>query len=426
VTNSGRLEALMQTTTADAVYHHDTLPCGIEYAVRPLPGRHVVSMEIRVLAGMSEEPPDRLGLAHILEDTITKGTERRDARALSDAFDAIGASRGGGAGLETTTFTCTVLPEFFQQAVALHAEFLRTPTFPQDMLDVAIELTRQEHLALQDDAQELADKYLSRQVYGPVLGRHTLGEPETIGNITRGAVVGQWEKFFAAGRVQVSVAGAVEPARVAAALEREFAGFGAAARAGREHYRAEFSARTTHYDKQLEQEQIGIAFPGVYVTAADYPTQRVVIGILAGGMSARLFTEVREKQGLVYWVSAWQETPRGAGMIFLGASTTPERCDRTHHTLLREIDRLTEDLDQEELERTLAGIEASTRTRGYTTRALCAELADDLFHRGRPMPTDEKLALLRAVTIDDVKAFLAAHPRDRLSVVTLGPKALSE
>ncbi len=416
----------MQTTTARAVYHHDTLPCGIEYAVRPLDGRHVVSMEIRVLAGMGEEPADKLGLAHILEDTITKGTERRDARALSDAFDAIGASHGGGAGLETTTFTCTVLPEFFEQAVSLHAEFLRTPTFPQEMLDVAIELTRQEHLALQDDAQDLADKYLSRQVYGPVLGRHTLGEPATLANISRDAVVAQWQQFFSAGRMQVSVAGPVEPQKVADVFEREFGGFGSAARAGRSHYRPEFDPRRTHYPKTLEQEQIGIAFPGVYITAADYPTQRVIIGILAGGMSSRLFTEVREKQGLVYWVSAWQETPRGTGMIFLGASTTPERCDKTYHTLLREIDRLTEDLDQEEMDRTLAGIEASTKTRGYTTRALCAELADDLFHRGRPMPIEEKLALLRAVTIDDVKTYLAAHPRDRLSVVTLGPKALAE
>ncbi len=414
----------MESSEADTVHAH--LPCGIEYGVRYLPGRHVAAFEIRVLAGLGEEPEDKLGLARVLEESITKGTEQRDGRALSDAFDALGAMHGSGAGVETTTFTCTVLPEYFEQAVALHAEFLRTPTFPQDMLDVCLELTRQEHLALQDDPQELAGKYLSRQVYGPILGRHGLGEPETIDSITRDDLVNHWRSRFHSGRMQVCVAGAVEPRRVAEVFERHFAQFGSPEPSGRDHYRLEFTPKTTHHTKELEQEHIGICFPGVYVTADDYPTQRVMIGILAGGMSARLFTEVRERQGLVYWVSAWQESPRGSGMIFLGASTTPERCAKTYQTLLREVDRLSEDLTREELDRVVTGIAAKTETRRYTTRALCGELADDLFHYGRPVPIAEKLDLVRAVTIEDVKRFLEEHPRDRLSVVTLGPRPLAE
>ena len=75
-----------------------------------------------------------------------------------------------------------------------------------------------------------------------------------------------------------------------------------------------FSASTTHYDKELEQEHIGICWPGVDATSKDFRVQQVALGVLSGGMSGRLFTEVREKQGLVYWVGAWQETPRGSGM----------------------------------------------------------------------------------------------------------------
>jgi len=414
----------METAIARAV--HDHLPCGIEYGVLPIRGRHVAAFEIRVLAGLGEEPEDKLGIARVTEETITKGTEQRDGRALSDAFDAIGAARGSGAGVETTTFACTVLPEYFEQAVALHAEFMRTPTFPQNVLDVCIELTRQEHLVLQDDAHELADKLLSRQAYGPVLGRHRLGEPQTIDSITRDDVVDHWRRHFHGGRMLVSVAGAVSAEQVADVFERHFASFGSPGPAGRAHYDLEFTPATAHHPKELQQEHIGICFPGVSVTSDEFPTQRVIIGILSGGMSARLFTEVREKQGLVYWVSAWQESPRGSGMIFLGASTTPDRCDKTYDTLLREVDRLSEDLVREELERAVTGIAAKTDTRGYTTRALCGELADDLFHYGRPVPTAEKLDLLRAVTIDDIKRYLRTHPRDQLSVVTLGPKGLGE
>ena len=139
-------------------FAHDCLPCGIEYGVAPLPGRHVVSFQIRMLAGTCAEPADKLGLARIIEETIDKGTKRRTGRELSDAFDVIGAAHRSGTGRETTTFTCTVLPEHFERAVALHAEFLRTPTFPADAFTVNVELTRQELIALEDEPQAIVDK----------------------------------------------------------------------------------------------------------------------------------------------------------------------------------------------------------------------------------------------------------------------------
>jgi predicted Zn-dependent peptidase len=221
-----------------------------------------------------------------------------------------------------------------------------------------------------------------------------------------------------------AVAGPVEPPRVAGLLEKHFDGFGSATQTGRTAYPVDFAARSTHHHKDLEQEQIAIAWPGVDATHDDFPIQQVVIGILSGGMSGRLFTEVREKRGLVYWVSAWQETPRGAGMMFLGASTTPERCDQTYATLLREVDRLAEDITQNELDRAVTGLVAAKETRGDITRARCSELASDLFFFGRPIPAEEKVAKLEAVTIDDVRRYLAENSRSRLSVVTLGPRPL--
>ena len=358
-------------------------------------------------------------------DTITKGTQKRDARALLDAFDAIGAARGGGTGVETTTFSCTALPEHFEQIVALHAEFLREPTFPQDRLDVCLELTRQEQTALQDDPQELVDKYLSEQAYGSVLGRHELGSPATIASITRDDVVAHWQRHFHAGRMQVSVAGAVEPQQVEQILEKHFSGFGSSDVEGRSHYPLDFCAKTTHHSKKLEQQHIGFCFPGVSVTHDDFPTQTVTLGILSGGMSSRLFTEVREKQGLVYWVGAWNETPRGSGIMFLGASTTPQRCDETYEALLREVERLSEDLTQEELDRAVTGLVTGRETRGDTTRARCAELANKLFCLCRPVPVEKKVADLQAVTLDDIDRYLSQHPRDRLCTMTLGPRHLN-
>ena len=405
---------------------HGFLPCGIEYGVATLPRRQVVSFQIRLLAGASCEPDDLLGLARLVEETLDKGTGNRTGQELSDAFDAIGAGRQSGAGRETMTFTCTVLPEHFERAVELHAEMLRAPTFPEDAVRVNIDLAGQELSALEDDPQALADKLMSPMVFGPVLGRHPLGERETLGRINRAKLEEFWRTYFHCGRMVVSVAGPVEAKRAADVFSRHFDGFGPATKNGREARAVKFSATHFHHHKDLEQEQIAIGWPGVAATHKDFPVQQATLGILSGGMSGRLFTEVREKRGLVYWVSAWQETPRGAGMMFLGASTTPERCDQTFTTLLHEVDRLSEDLAQDELERAVTGIVASQETRGDTTRSRCAELASDLFFFGRPVPPEEKTAKLQAVTIDDIRRYLSEHPRDQLCVMTLGPKPLED
>ena len=404
---------------------HDHLPCGIEYGVVPLPQRHVVKFQIRVLAGAATEPAEKLGLARLVGETIDKGTQRRRGQEILDAFDAIGASHTCATGRETTTFGCTVLPEHFEKAVTLFAEFLRTPTFPEEAFAVNLELAGHELLALEDDAHSLADKLISRQAYGPLLGRHPLGERETLARISRRDLEDHWRSGYFAGRMLVAVAGAIEPGRAAEVFEQQFTGFGRSAPDGRTSWPVEFSPTRRHHPKELEQEQIALCWPGVDATHDDFPVQQVILGVLSGGMSCRLFTEVREKQGLVYWVSAWQDTPRGSGMIFLGASTTPDRCDRTYATLLGEVDRLAEDIQQDELDRAITGIVAGHETRGDTTRARCTELASDIFFHGHPILPEEKIAKIEAVTIEDIRRYLATYPRDRLCVLTLGPRPLA-
>ncbi len=405
---------------------HDTLPCGIEYGVMHLPGRHIVSFQIRMLSGVCLEPDDKLGLARLLSHTIDMGTEAHTGREIADAFDAIGASHGGGTGRETTTFSCTTLPDHFERSLELHAEFLRTPTFPTDVVDVHIDLQKQELVALEDDASSLADKLMGEKAYGSVLGRHALGNEASLAQITRTDIHDHWKSNFCAGRMLVTVAGPIEPKRVADLLQQSFEGFGSQERSGREPFKGDFAPGMYHQDKDLEQEQIGICWPGVDATHEAFATQQILLGVLSGGMSGRLFTEVREKQGLVYWVSAWQETPRNTGMLFMGASTMPDRCDQTYRTLLREVERIAEDLEQDELDRAVTGLAAHLDTRGDSTRARCGELANDIFFFGRPISHEEKIGKLEAVTIDSIRTYLNDYPRDRLCVVTLGPRALAD
>ncbi len=414
----------MDSCTHKTPLTHKTLDCGIELGCIDLPDRHAVAMEFRFLTGTADEADGLFGVARMLQETIDLGTENFDGRGISDAFDEIGASHSGWVGREASGYSCLVLPEFVERAVELQAEFLRRPTFPAEKIEVSKELTRQEIHALDDDPQSLADKYIGRQAYGAVLGRHAMGELETVERITRDTIVEHYGKYYGAGRLVVTVAGNVRAEAFEAILEKQFSGFGEVRQSGREPYPITFDARRVHHMKEAEQQQIAIAFPGVSRTDPQYFAQRAMLAVLSGGMSSRLFTEVREKQGLVYWVSAWGENPRGDGMIFMGASTKPERCDLTYETLLREVDRVGEDLTVEELDRAVTGIVAKVETRGDITRARCGELADDLFQFGRYIGPEEKVAKIKAVTVDDIQKYLKEHPRDALSVVTLGPRVL--
>jgi len=404
---------------------HLPLDCGIELGVVTMPSAQVVSLELRILSGSADEPADRLGLARLIRETVDKGTANRDGRALLDAFDEIGASLGSWSGREAAGFTCLVLPEFLDRAIELHAEFLRTPTFPPGAVDAALTLAGQELAALEDDPPSLADKYVEQQAFGPILGRHALGERETLARITRDDLVAHWQAYYSAGRMQVSVAGPVEPGAAAARLERWFGGFGGSQPAGRVVIDHAFEPARRHYPKDIEQEQIVICFPSAAATDDDYPAERVLLGVLSGGMSARLFTEVREKQGLAYDVHAGHENPRGHGLIFVSASCKPDRAETTLRTLLREIDRLSEDLTAEELDRAVTRLVAREETMADLTRSRRNALAFDLFHHGRPIPIEERIAQLRAVTTTDLAAYLQKHRREALSIVTLGPAELN-
>jgi predicted Zn-dependent peptidase len=404
----------------------------MDLAVMPMPDRPIVAITIRLLAGYAFEHPEYLGVAHVCDEAIGKGTAKRDGKALNDAFDEIGASHGSYAGRESFGFSCLCLPEFVPQAIELLAEMIRTPSFPQDACEVAVELTRQSLAALNDDPQDMVKKLIHRQAYGDPLGRHPLGENETLDRIGRDQILDHWRTFFRSTNMQCSITGAVEPDHIAELLDRVFAVFIPDPRSpghavGRPVPPSlRFKPGCRHHDKELEQEYIALCFPGSAVTDEDFPVEQVLVGVLSGGMSGRLFTEVREKQGLVYWVGAWSDHPRGTGVIHLGASTTPQRVDRTYSTLLREVNRLSEDLTEDEVKRAITGIVAQVQTRGDVSRSRASRMADDLFYYDRPIPIEEKIARIEAVTVNDIKQYLESHPRDQLSVVTLGPRKLEE
>jgi predicted Zn-dependent peptidase len=408
--------------------YYNVLPCGVELGGQHMPDRRVVAMNFTFLRGMAAEPEDQLGVAQLTEDLLDKGTRHYGAEQLADAFDAIGARRNSTTGRETISFGCLAMAEFFERVVELHAEMFCRATFPAEQCAVARDLSLQELKALEDEPMELLQKIARRQAFGPVLGRHPLGEPATLEKLGRDQVVAYCQRNLTSRSLQVTMAGPIEPPAAAAIIEKHLACLRRGQPRVLEPLEIRFQAGRIHHEKKLEQQYMSLSWPGCRRQSADWPAEAVALGVLSGGMSSRLFTEVREKQGLVYWVSAWPDYLRSGGVLTMGASMTPQRSQRTHETLLREMERLSEDLTEEELARAKILIVARRQTRGELTRVRASELAEDLFYFGQPRERNEETARLEQVTLDDIHKYLATHPRkpDQLSVVTLGPAAQPE
>ncbi len=419
-----RVETAAAPTGAGADFMHARLNCGIELALDHLAERSTVSMTYRMLTGVADEPAERTGIGSIVERTLSKGTRKYDGPALADAFDRLGAQWGSASGRQSMAVRVLCLPEFTLDTVALVAELLCRPTFRDDACRVALDLAQQELRQLEDDPDELLRQLVQSLTLGPVYGRHIGGTAESLARISADAVREHWRTNFHAGAMQVAVAGAVDFLALQARLEECFAGFGEAAPRGRGDADYTFEPGRAHRHKDLEQQYIGLTLEGLPRQHPDFAVEQVAIAVLAGGMSGRLFTEVREKQGLVYWVGAWHEQPRGKGVIHLGASTTPERCEKTYQTLLRELARLGEDLTEAETRRARDGMIAHLETEDDLTRARAGGLSDDLFHYGRPIGLAPRVEALRQVTVGRVEAYARQLDPKRICVATLGPKPL--
>jgi len=412
------------TTPRTAEFVHVNRPCGVELAADVAPARQAAALCFRMLVGAVDEPPALTGVNMLVERTLSKGTARHDGRGLADAFDALGAQWGSASGRQSTLVRVVCLPEFVRPVIALVAELLRHPTFPDEACRVALELAQQDLRQMQDDPQALLRVLSDRLTYGPVLGRPVEGTAESLARITPADIRAHWQRTFAAGRLQVAAAGPGDVEALGRAREASFAGFGTAPPQGRAPAEFAFVPAVEHQHKELQQQYIGLSLPGRPKSHAEFAVEQVLLGVLSGGMSGRLFTEVREKQGLVYWVGAWHEQPRGCGVIRLGASTTPERCDQTYATLRRELARLADDVTETEVRRAQDVLSAHHETEDDLTRARAAGLSDDLFHFSRPVGLAAKLAAIRAVDTAAVAAYAGQVAAAPVCVATLGPRAL--
>ena len=395
---------------------------GLTLVGEPMPSRQAAAFNFLIPAGSATEPPGKDGLTGVIESASYRGAGDLDARALSDALDSLGLSRGGGAGAEFTTFGGATLGLYLPDALQLYADIILRPRFEdwQAERDLAIQALQ----GLDDSPSSRTFYELRRRYFTSGHARSALGTLEGLESLTPEDLRADHSARFAPQGAILALAGAFDWEQTVALVEKLFGDWQGRA-PDLEAARVVDEPLWVHLPADKAQQQIAIAYQTIAPDDARNYDYRLAMAILSGGMGARLFTEVREKRGLVYSVSASASGHRGFGYTLAYAGTTPQRADETLEVTLGELRRMSEGVTQDELDRARIKTLTSLIMQEESSRARAGALARDWWILGRVRTLDEITAAINAVTPDSIGAFYQSCPVGEPSVVTLGARELA-
>jgi len=403
-----------------ATIHTETLPNGLVLAVEEQPANAAAAFSLLVPAGATTDPEGQEGASAVLEHWLWKGAGPYDARGFAEALDDLGVRRGGVAGVEYTTFSAALLPEVLPQALGLFAEMVLRPRLEEATFDSARRAVIEELAALEDDPPKKLFVRLRGEVFKSPHRRVVEGGRESLERMSAGDVRALFARRYRPEGAILAVAGGVRFAEVREAVLRAFGCWGGAAAPPPEPRTTE--PHTAFWFEDTAQVQIGLYYRDVSPDSEHFYPARLAAQVLSGGMASRLFTEVREKRGLVYAVYASPGAFRGFGYLAAYAGTTPERAEETRRVLKAEIERLADGVSEAELARAKIRTKSALVMQSESAQARAGGMVRDLFLLGRVRSLEEIAAGVEAVTLSALNDFLAAHPyRDPWEGV-LGPK----
>lgn len=399
-----------------------TFPNGLTLLAERM--EHVRSAAVNFLipAGCAYDPKNRVGMASALAELITRGAGARDSRELSLAMDNIGLDRSESVGQLHMRFWGATLARNIPAALELYADVLRRPHLPDDELEPVQSLLLQDLQALEDEPKGKVMVELRHRHWPDPLGRDRRGTPEGLQDIAIADVRKHFKARFGPRDTILSVAGNIEWEPLRAQVERLFGDWTGGGHPAMKLGKA--PGGEAHLDKENNQTQIAIAYPSVPFGHPEYYAAQGAVQVLSGGMSSRLFTEVREKRGLAYTVHASYQTFKDRACILCYAGTTAERAHETLDVMMKELRRLDQGVSAEEVERVQAGLKSSVIMQEESTSARAGALASEWYYLGRVRPLEEIQAAINALTPDGIVRHVREFPPRDCTVVTLGPSAL--
>jgi predicted Zn-dependent peptidase len=406
-------------------YYFHTFPNGLQIAGQFMPSLASVTFGIQLAAGSKTEPDAKLGLTHLLSDVVFQGTTTRDVRQLTEDFEQIGARKGGETANEFARYSAQIVGTRLDRALELIADVVRHPTFPADEFEQMRSVQLQEIRRRDDEPMRRIFDLVREKFYaGTTLARRGLGTKETVEGLTPQDLRALWETRYRPAGSLIAIAGHFQWEHVLEQVEALFGDWQGAA----SELPSDVPAPQPAVNIEIHegnQEHIGMAFPFPKYGDPDYYAAYVVSEIFGGGMTSRLFREVREKRGLVYSVASIF-APNGVyGAEFLYAGTTPEKAHETVRVMLDEMRKLgAEGVTDDELTRAKVQLKSELVMRGESAAARMSALARAWWFERRLITIQELKEAIDVVTRDDIMRLLRRFPpTDQLTLAAIGPRS---
>jgi predicted Zn-dependent peptidase len=376
------------------------LASGLRVVSHAMPHLGTVALGLYVHSGARHEAECEHGISHLLEHMAFKGTDVRTARQIAEEIEQVGGDLNAATSLDTTHYYARVLKDDINVALDLLADIVQNPRYDNDELERERDVILQEIAATHDSPDDIAYDLLQDAAYtGQALGRPIIGTPASVSSFTCADLRKFLTSRYRASRMVLSAAGNVDHAALVKAAEALFPGL-----AGGEsphNVPAHYRGGARHSAKPFEQAHIVMGFEGLPYLDRDFYAGQVFSGLFGGGMSSRLFQEVREKRGLCYAIysSAWGLSD--AGMLSIHAATGADMLDELVGVIREEMRRATDELPTDrELQRSKAQIKAGLLMSYESSVARADQIARQLLAFDRLMPTEELIEQVDAVTPD--------------------------
>ncbi len=405
--------------TPDAI-RVTTLPSGLKIVTEQMDRVETVSFGAYVASGTRNEDAAQNGVSHFLEHMAFKGTERRSAAEIAEAVENVGGHINAYTAREQTAYYVKLLKEDLDLGADIIGDILTHSTFLPE------ELERERGVILQEIGQAndtpddiIFDHFQEAAFPSQPMGRPVLGTEDIIRNMTRADISGYMRTHYAAENVVVAATGNLEHDRVVDLVARHFADLPSdmpkAPAPGR------YAGGEFREERDLDQVHIVLGFPSVSYTDPDYYATLLLSTLLGGGMSSRLFQEIREKRGLVYSIYSFASPYVETGIFGIYAGTGESEAAELVPVTLEELQRVQIDANADELKRARAQVKASVLMSMESTGSRCEQLSRQLQIFGRLIPTAETMAHLEAVTVDDIRRAAGRVFRGLPTLATMGP-----
>jgi len=397
------------------------LSSGLTVVTDDMPHLETASLGVWVGSGSRDEQPDEHGISHLLEHMAFKGTARRTARQIAEEIEAVGGDLNAATSVETTAYYARVLKADVPLAFDVLADILSNPAFEPSELTREQNVIVQEIGAAEDTPDELVFDHLQAVAFpGQPVGRSILGTPATVRSFDAARLRAYLARNYRAPDMVIAAAGAVAHDAIVADVERRFSGFNGPAAPIPEPARFNGGARIEK--RNLEQAHIALALEGVPQRDPTLYSLQVFTSVLGGGMSSRLFQEVRERRGLCYAIYSFHWPYFDTGLFGLYSGTDVGDADELMRVVVDEIAATAATLNEVEVARAKTQMKAGLLMALESSGARAEQLARQIIAYGRPMPLEEIVAKVEAVTVDSARAAgVSLISRSRPAVAALGP-----